>query len=129
MIMQESIHLMKKSSSGSIVNVSSVSGQYGGPRTAHYAASKAGLISLNQVAARYFSKYNIRCNSLVPGIIESNMAQKAMKSKQMKLTNSSILLKRQGSALEVAKCASFLACEESSYMTSQILNVNGGLYF
>ncbi len=129
MIMQESIKLIKKSSNGSIINVSSVSGQYGGPRTAHYAASKAGLISLNQVAARYFSQYNIRCNSLVPGIIKSDMAQKAMKSKQMKLTNSTILLKRQGSAREVAKCASFLACDDSSYMTGQILNVNGGLYF
>ena len=129
MIMQESIRLIKKSTSGSIINVSSVSGQYGGPRTAHYAASKAGLISLNQVAARYFSKYNVRCNSLVPGIIESQMAQKAMKSKQMKSTHSSILLERQGSAIEVAQCASFLASEESSYITAQILNVNGGLYF
>ena len=129
MIMQESIKLIRKSTSGSIINVSSVSGQYGGPRTAHYAASKAGLISLNQVAARYFSKYNIRCNSLVPGIIKSQMAEKAMKSKQMKSTNSSILLERQGSAIEVAQCASFLASEESSYMTAQVLNVNGGLYF
>ena len=54
MIAQKSIRLIKKSTSGSIINVSSVSGQYGGPRTAHYATSKAGLISLNQVAARYF---------------------------------------------------------------------------
>ena len=54
MVMQESKKLIKKSKNGSIINVSSVSGQYGGPRTAHYAASKAGLISLNQVAARFF---------------------------------------------------------------------------
>ena len=65
----------------------------------------------------------------MPGIIESQMAQKAMKSKQMKSTHSSILLERQGSAIEVAQCASFLASEESSYITAQILNVNGGLYF
>ena len=57
------------------------------------------------------------------------MAQKAMKSKKMKSINSSILLQRQGSAKEVARCASFLASKESSYMTAQILNVNGGLYF
>ena len=129
MIMKESVKLMKKSKNGSIINVSSVSGQYGGPRTAHYAASKAGLISLNQVAARFFSKYNVRCNSLVPGFIQSEMAQKALKSNKMKLVTSSILLNRQGSAKEVAKSASFLASEESSYMTGQILNVNGGLYF
>ena len=129
MIMQESLDLIKKSKNGSIINVSSVSGQYGGPRTAHYAASKAGLISLNQVAARFFSKYNVRCNSLVPGLIQSEMAQKALRSKKMKSVASSILLNRQGSAKEVARSASFLASEESSYMTGQILNVNGGLYF
>lgn len=129
MIMQESLELIKKSKSGSIINVSSVSGQYGGPRTAHYAASKAGLISLNQVAARFFSKYNVRCNSLVPGLIKSKMSEKALKSKKLNLINSSILLNRQGTANEVAKSASFLASEESSYMTGQILNVNGGLYF
>ena len=129
MIMQESLDLIKKSKNGSIINVSSVSGQYGGPRTAHYAASKAGLISLNQVAARFFSKYNVRCNSLVPGFIQSEMAQKALKSKKMNNITSSILLNRQGSAKEVAKSASFLASEESSYMTGQVLNVNGGLYF
>ena len=129
MIMQESLKFIKKSTNGSIINVSSVSGQYGGPRTAHYAASKAGLISLNQVAARFFSKYNVRCNSLVPGLVKSEMSKKALKSKKLKLVNSSILLKRQGSASEIAKSASFLASEESSYMTGQILNVNGGLYF
>ena len=129
MIMQESLSLIKKSKKGSIINVSSVSGQYGGPRTAHYAASKAGLISLNQVAARFFSKYNVRCNSLVPGFIKSKMAKKAMKSKMMKATSSLILLNREGSAKEVARSTSFLASDESSYMTAQVLNVNGGLHF
>ncbi len=129
MVMQESKKLIKKSKNGSIINVSSVSGQYGGPRTAHYAASKAGLISLNQVAARFFSKHKVRCNSLVPGFVKSEMTQKALKSKKMNNITSSILLNRQGSAKEVAKSASFLASEESSYMTGQVLNVNGGLYF
>lgn len=129
MVMQEFLKLIKKSKKGSIINVSSISGQYGGPRTAHYAASKAGLISLNQVAARFFSKYNVRCNSLVPGLIKSEMSEKALKSKKLNLSKSSILLHRLGTANEVAKSASFLASEESSYMTGQILNVNGGLFF
>ena len=129
MIMQESIKLLKKSNKGSIINISSVSGQYGGPRTAHYAASKAGLISLNQVAARFFSKYKVRCNSLVPGLIRSEMANKAVKSNTMKMAVSSILLKRLGEANEVAKSASYLASDESSYVTGQVINVNGGLYF
>lgn len=129
MVMQEFLKLIKKSKEGSIINVSSVSGQYGGPRTAHYAASKAGLISLNQVAARFFSKNNVRCNSLVPGFIKSKMTERALKSKKIKSANSSILLKRQGLASEVAKSACFLASQDSSYMTGQVLNVNGGLYF
>ncbi len=129
MVMQEFLKLIKKPKKGSIINVSSISGQYGGPRTAHYAASKAGLISLNQVAARFFSKYNVRCNSLVPGLIKSEMSEKALKSKKLNLSKSSILLHRLGTANEVAKSASFLASEESSYMTGQILNVNGGLFF
>ena len=82
MVMQESKKLIKKSKNGSIINVSSVSGQYGGPRTAHYAASKAGLISLNQVAARFFSKYKVRCNSLVPGFVKSEMTQKHLSQKR-----------------------------------------------
>ena len=57
------------------------------------------------------------------------MAQNALKSKKMKSVASSILLNRQGTAKEVAKSASFLASEESSYITGQILNINGGLYF
>ena len=57
------------------------------------------------------------------------MTQKALKSKKMNNIISSILLNRQGSAKEVAKGASFLASDESSYMTGQVLNVNGGLYF
>ena len=57
------------------------------------------------------------------------MTERALKSKKIKLANSSILLKRQGLASEVAKGACFLASQDSSYMTGQVLNVNGGLYF
>ena len=57
------------------------------------------------------------------------MTERALKSKKIKLANSSILLKRQGLASEVAKSACFLASQDSSYMTGQVLNVNGGLYF
>src|SRR5207247_2604494 len=65
---------------GSIINIGSVSCQYGGPRTAHYAASKAGLISLGQVIARFGAKDKIRCNTLAAGLIASEMAEAGLQS-------------------------------------------------
>tara|TARA_A100001015_G_C14853396_1_gene657427 strand:+ start:329 stop:1045 length:717 start_codon:yes stop_codon:yes gene_type:complete len=128
-IMQEFFLLLKKSESGSFINISSVSGQYGGPRTAHYAASKAGLISLTQVYARFCAKHKIRCNSVSPGLIASNMAKNALKSNKMKNVLSQILLKRLGTPAEVAHACLFLSSDNASYITGQVINVNGGLYF
>jgi 3-oxoacyl-[acyl-carrier protein] reductase len=127
--MQQFFSLLKKSKSGSFINISSVSGQYGGPRTAHYAASKAGLISLTQVYARFCAKHQIRCNSVSPGLIASEMAKGALKSKKMKNVLSQILLKRMGTPEEVAHTCTFLSSDNASYITGQVINVNGGLYF
>ena len=120
---------MKNSPSSSVINIGSVSGQYGGPRTAHYAASKAGLISLSQVLARFGAKYNIRSNTISAGLISSEMADKGMESHAVKIASKNILLKRFGEQSEVSKVVAFLASEESSYITAQTINVNGGLYF
>lgn len=114
---------------GSIVNVGSVSGQYGGPRTAHYAASKAGLISLGQVIARFGAKYNVRCNTVAAGLIGSEMAETALVAAGVRDQLKGILLGRLGSPEEVAEAVIFLASDASSYVTGQTLNVNGGLYF
>jgi 3-oxoacyl-[acyl-carrier protein] reductase len=111
------------SDGGSIINISSVSGQYGGPRTTHYAVSKAGLIALTHNMAIFFSKRGIRVNCIAPGLIESDMA-KAAKGLGVE---EKILLKRLGLAKEVAKVAVFLASEEASYITGQTINVNGGI--
>lgn len=126
---QELFPLLKNSSNASIINIGSVSGQYGGPRTAHYAASKSGLISLGQVIARYGANFNIRCNTLSVGLIDSDMAKSGLKSNVVANAVNSILLKRLGNFSEVAKAAIFLASDESSYITAQTINVNGGLYF
>jgi 3-oxoacyl-[acyl-carrier protein] reductase len=128
-VTQEFFPLLKKSKSASIINISSVSGQYGGPRTAHYAASKAGLISLSQVIARFGSEYNIRSNSLSAGLISSDMAEEGLQSPVVKEASKNILLKRFGYQKEVANVVSFLASEESAYITGQVINVNGGIYF
>ncbi len=126
---QEALPLIRKSNKGSIVNIGSVSGQYGGPRTPHYAASKAGLISLSQVIARFAASDNIRCNTVAAGLISTNMADEGLTSNIVQKAAEGILLNRLGSTEEVAKAVVFLASDESSYITAQTINVNGGLYF
>ena len=121
--------LLKDAGGGSIVNISSVSGQYGGPRTAHYAASKAGLISLAQVIARFGAQYNVRSNTIAAGLIASDMAAAGMAAASVQKAAEGIILKRLGTTREVADAAVFLASDASSYITAQTINVNGGLYF
>ncbi len=112
-----------------MINIGSVSGQYGGPRTAHYAASKAGLISLGQVIARFGAQWNIRCNTIAAGLIASEMADEGLKNPAVQKAAENVLMKRFGSTDEVADAVLYLASDESSYVTAQTLNVNGGLYF
>ena len=128
-VTQEAICLLEKSSSSSVINIGSVSGQYGGPRTAHYAASKAGLISLSQVISRFGASKGIRSNTVAAGIISSSMGSEGLKSSVVAKAAESIVMKRLGTYEEVANVVTFLSSDESSYITSQTINVNGGLYF
>ena len=121
--------LLKAAGGGSIVHIGSVSGQYGGPRTAHYAASKAGLISLAQVIARFGAKDNVRSNVVAAGLIASEMAAAGLAAASVQQAAEAIILKRLGSQREVADAVVFLASDAASYITAQTLNVNGGLYF
>jgi 3-oxoacyl-[acyl-carrier protein] reductase len=114
---------------GAIVHIGSVSGQYGGPRTAHYAASKAGLISLSQVIARFGAPKGVRSNVVAAGMIQSDMAASGLAAASVQKAAESILLKRMGSGAEVADAVAYLLSDASSYVTAQTLNVNGGLYF
>ena len=125
---QETFKTMKISG-GSVVNIGSVSGQYGGPRTAHYAASKAGLISLSQVMARYGASCGIRSNTVSAGLISSEMAISALDDPTVNAAKERILMRRVGRPEEVADVVGFLSSERSSYVTAQTFNVNGGLYF
>jgi NAD(P)-dependent dehydrogenase (short-subunit alcohol dehydrogenase family) len=121
--------LLAKAGGGSIVHIGSVSGQYGGPRTAHYAASKAGLISLAQVIARFGAAANVRSNVVAAGLIASDMGAAGLAAASVQKAAEGIILKRLGRADEVADAVVFLASDASSYITAQTLNVNGGLYF
>lgn len=126
---QEALPLLRKSQSASIINIGSVSGQYGGPRTAHYAASKAGLISLSQVVARFAAKDKIRSNTVAAGIISSDMGAAGLQSPAVAKAAEAIMLGELGTYLDVAQAVTFLASDESRYITAQTINVNGGLYF
>ncbi len=121
--------LLAEAGGGSIVHIGSVSGQYGGPRTAHYAASKAGLISLAQVIARFAAQHGVRSNTVAAGLIASDMADAGLASASVQRAADSILLQRLGTTQEVADAVVFLASDAASYITAQTLNVNGGLYF
>lgn len=128
-VAQEALPHLEASGGGSIVMTGSVSGQYGGPRTAHYAASKAGLISLAQVIARFGARKNIRCNTVAAGLIASEMAAGGLANPAVQQAAASIPLGRLGTAEEVAAAVVWLASDASSYVTAQTINVNGGLYF
>ena len=128
-VAQTFLPLLKEAGGGSIIHVGSVSGQYGGPRTAHYAASKAGLISLAQVIARFGAASHIRSNVVAAGLIASQMAAAGMAAASVQKAAEAIILKRMGTPQEVADAVVFLASDASSYITAQTLNVNGGLYF
>ncbi|MCK5041149.1 MAG: 3-oxoacyl-ACP reductase FabG [Sphingomonadales bacterium] len=110
---------------GAIVNISSVSGQYGGPRTTHYAVSKAGLNVLTQNLAIFCAKRSIRVNTVSPGLIKSEMAAAAAGLG----VEEKILLGRMGETSEVADAVVFLVSDKASYITAQTINVNGGIYF
>jgi 3-oxoacyl-[acyl-carrier protein] reductase len=120
---------LKDSGGGAVTHIGSVSGQYGGPRTAHYAASKAGLISLAQVIARFGAAHNIRSNTVAAGLIASDMAAAGLASPAVRQAADSIPLKRLGTPQEVADAVVFLSSDAAGYITAQTLNVNGGLYF
>ncbi len=120
---------MEAAGGGSIVHIGSVSGQYGGPRTAHYAASKAGLISLAQVIARFGAPKGVRSNVVAAGLIQSDMAAAGLASPAVQAAAETIVMKRLGTTAEVADAVAFLASDASAYITAQTLNVNGGLYF
>ena len=126
---QMALPLLKKSGNASVINIGSVSGQYGGPRTAHYAASKAGLISLSQVIARFGAKSGIRSNTISVGIVASEMGIAGLVAPAVAKAAESILLGHLGSYEDVAQASVFLASDESKYITAQTINVNGGLYF
>ncbi len=118
---------MMKARGGAIVNVTSVIGEMGNAGQAAYAAAKAGQIGLTKSVARELASRNIRVNAVSPGYIETDMTAglpEAAKGKMMEL----IPLARLGAAEDVANAVAFLASDQASYVTGEVLRVNGGMY-
>ena len=117
---------MMRAKTGSIINMTSVVGIKGNAGQANYAASKAGIIGFTKSVALELGSRNIRCNAIAPGFIETEMTD-ALDQKQVEEWRKAIPLKRGGSPEDVAKATAFLASDDSSYITGQVLQVDGGM--
>ena len=118
---------MLKQRGGRIINISSVVGQTGNAGQANYAASKAGLIGFTKALAREVASRSITVNVVAPGLIETDMT-KALPDTTREGWVARIPLGRLGTAADVAGAVCFLASDEASYITGQVLAVNGGMY-
>lgn len=115
-----------KQRSGSIINMSSIIGVKGNAGQANYAASKAGMIGFTKSIALELGSRSIRCNAIAPGFIETEMTDK-LDEKVVQSWREGIPLKRGGTPEDIANACLFLASDLSSYVTGQVLHVNGGL--
>ena len=120
------ISYMMKARSGRIVNISSVVGISGNAGQTNYSASKAGIIGFTKSLAKEVASRNINVNAVAPGFIETNMTE-VLKEEIKEEIAKSIPLKRMGKAKDVANLVKFLISEDSSYITGQVINVDGGM--
>jgi 3-oxoacyl-[acyl-carrier protein] reductase len=117
---------MLRQRGGRIVNLASVSGLVGNPGQANYSASKAGVVGLTKTVARELAGKNICCNAVAPGFIDTEMTR-VLPEKAKERALSAIPLKRMGTSEEIAAAVCFLAGDEASYITGQVLAVDGGM--
>ena len=113
---------------GRIINIGSLSAEYGGPRTPSYACAKMGITALTHNLARFLGPRNICVNTLSPGVIGNEFTEQTMSPEVKDTALSLMLIKRFATTDEMCGAAVFLASDESSYMTAQTLSINGGAW-
>ena len=113
---------------GKIINIGSLSGEYGGPRTPSYAAAKAGVMSLTHCLARFVGKKNINVICISPGVIDNEFTSKTMSKSVKGIVKNLLLIPRLGNLSDLTGAAVFLASDESSYITGQTISINGGAW-
>ena len=121
------VPVMAKQRCGSIINMSSVAGQMGNPGQVNYAATKAGLIAMAKSVAKEMGSRDIRANAIAPGFIVSDMTNALPESVREEYIKQ-IPLRRGGTPEDIANAALFLGSELSSYISGQVIPVNGALY-
>jgi 3-oxoacyl-[acyl-carrier protein] reductase len=124
---REASAVMREQKSGSIVNISSLSGKSGNPGQTNYSAAKAGIIGMTKAAAKEVAHHNVRINAVQPGLIRTPMTA-AMPPDVFAQREADVPMKRAGEPAEVAGAVVFLASELSSYITGAVIEVGGGRY-
>ncbi len=119
--------VMIRQRGGAVVNIASVVGLMGNAGQCNYSASKAGVIGLTKSAARELAKRGIRVNAVAPGFIETDMTR-TLPPEAVSAMKASIPLTSPGKPEDVAKAVCFLVSDEASYITGQVLSVDGGMY-
>jgi 3-oxoacyl-[acyl-carrier protein] reductase len=124
---REASAVMRDQKSGSIVNISSLSGKSGNPGQTNYSAAKAGIVGLTKAAAKELAHHNVRVNAIQPGLIRTAMTE-AMPPDVFAEREAAVPMKRAGEPAEVAGAVVFLASGLSSYITGTVIEVGGGRY-
>ncbi|MCR5777981.1 MAG: 3-oxoacyl-[acyl-carrier-protein] reductase [Lachnospiraceae bacterium] len=117
---------MIKNKGGRIINISSISGVAGNAGQANYSASKAGVIGLTKAAAKELGSRNITVNAVAPGYVDTEMTQ-VLSEKVRESILATVPMKRGGTVADIANAVAFLASDKASYITGQVIQVNGGM--
>lgn len=125
--LREAAKIMTRQRQGRIINITSVVGQMGNAGQVNYCAAKAGLIGMTKSAAKELATRNITVNAVAPGFIETDMTA-GLPEAVRKSYEDAIPLKRLGTVDDIAAAVAFLASDKASYITGQVLAVNGGMY-
>lgn len=124
---REALKIMSKKRFGSVVNISSIVGEMGNAGQVNYAASKGGMIAMSKSFAKEGASRNVRFNCVTPGFIKTDMTDKLSDEIKKSYTDA-VALKRFGTTTEIANGVAFLLSDYSSYITGDVLKINGGLY-